>query len=297
MVQVRYYRLKNRDGEIFLGVEQMEGEVILVNSLSSFSELASIAWVLGKNIDDVADLIVAAKDYPSLKLDEIITSEEFRLIRPIDPPEVWAAGVTYQSSKREREEESAFAARCYTAVYEAERPEVFFKATATRCVGPFEEIGIRGDSRWNVPEPELAFVLYKGMIVGYTIGNDVSSRSIESENPLYLPQAKIYARCCAIGPCISSTRTIPDPHTLTISCSILRKGKVIFRGETSTAQMVRSCNELASYVLRHNPVPDFTVVLTGTGIIPPPDFSLLPGDVVQIMIERIGILENVAIQV
>lgn len=296
---MRYYRVSNEKNEVFLAIEEenKEGEITIVTSLRSFEDLANVAWLLKKNVDDIARIITQSQQYPVFNITDLIMGKKLRLVRPIDPPEIWGAGVTYELSKQERERESVFAARCYEEVYSAVRPEVFFKATASRCVGPFEEIGIRGDSTWNVPEPELAFVLYKGEIIGYSIGNDVCSRSIEGENPLYLPQAKIYARCCAIGPCIASKETIPNPHDLLISCEVYRNGKVVFRGQTSTARMVRRCEEIAQYVLKHNAIPDFTVVLTGTGIVPPSDFSLREGDIVRIMIERIGVLENSVVKV
>jgi 2-dehydro-3-deoxy-D-arabinonate dehydratase len=183
----------------------------------------------------------------------------------------------------------------YSRVYVAERPELFFKATADRCVGPFEPIGVRGDSEWNVPEPELAFVIYEGTIIGYTAGNDVSSRSIEGENPLYLPQAKVYTRSCAIGPCLATPESVTDPQGLTISCAVHRKGQVAFSGETHTSLMVRRCEDLADWVQRHNVVPNMTTVLTGTAIVPPPDFTLEHGDVVTITIGSIGTLENEAV--
>ena len=213
------------------------------------------------------------------------------LDRPFDPPEVWAAGVTYKTSEMERRRESK-TPDIYSRVYAAERPELFMKATPERCVGPFEAIGVREDSEWNVPEPELAFVLYKGEIIGYTIGNDVSSRSIEGENPLYLPQAKMYDRCCAIGPCFVTAETLGAANKLGIRCEIRRDDKAIFEGETSTSSMARSCEELADWLLRHNTVPNMTTVLTGTAIVPPPEVTLEEGDVVSIEIEGIGVLEN-----
>ena len=158
-------------------------------------------------------------------------------------------------------------------------------------VGHGGEIGIRKDSSWNVPEPELAFVVCKGTIVGYTIGNDVSSRSIEGENPLYLPQAKFYDNSCAIGPCILSAQNISDPHNLGITMSVTRDEVTVFEGSTSTSQLVRSCEEISGWLHRHNHVPDGTVVLTGTGIVPPPEFSLLAGDICRITIEQIGVLQ------
>ena len=166
------------------------------------------------------------------------------------------------------------------------------KSTPHRTSGPFEPIGIREDSPWNVPEPELAFVLFRGEIVGYTVGNDISSRSIEGENPLYLPQAKLYDASCAIGPCVATPDVVGDPQDLDISCSIYRDEVDVFSGTTSTAEMARTCQELADWLLRHNHVPDMTTVLTGTSLVPPPEFTLQEGDVVSITIENIGTLEN-----
>jgi len=178
-------------------------------------------------------------------------------------------------------------------VYSAKRPEIFFKATAHRCVGPDDEIGIRGDSEWNVPEPELAFVLGpKREIIGFTGGNDVSSRDIEGTNPLYLPQAKIFEACCAIGPSIVTVDEVGSEPKLNIRCRIYRSGEVMFEGETNTGNMRRSLEELRSYLCKYNPVPPGSVCLTGTGIVPPEDFTLKEGDLVEIEIEKIGILKN-----
>ena len=215
--------------------------------------------------------------------------------RPFEPPEVWAAGITYKTSEMERMRESD-TPDVYSRVYTAERPEVFFKATPERCVGPYEAVGIRGDSDWNVPEPELAFVLFGGEIVGYTIGNDMSSRSIEGQNPLYLPQAKVFDRCCAIGPCFVTPNEL-DPSDLEIACSITRAGEEVWSDQTTTSLMARSCDELADWLQRHNLVPNMTTVLTGTAIVPPPEFSLREDDVVTITIDGIGILENTVVEV
>ena len=156
-------------------------------------------------------------------------------------------------------------------------------------------MGIRGDSSWNVPEP--AFVLYKGEIVGYTISNDMSSRPIEGENPLYLPQAKVYDRCCAIGPPIATPETAGNPQDLHMECAILRDGEEVFHGQASTAQMSRCVSDLADWLQRRNPVPDMTTVLMGTAIVPPLDFTLRPGDVVRITIEKLGTLQNTVVEV
>jgi 2-dehydro-3-deoxy-D-arabinonate dehydratase len=188
-------------------------------------------------------------------------------------------------------------AEIYIDVYDAERPEIFFKATANRTVAPGEPVGIRVDSSWNVPEPELAVVLYRGEIVGYTVGNDVSSRSIEGANPLYLPQAKIYDRCCSIGPCVVSAESIEDPHDLRMSMEIVRDGETVFSEATSTAEMVRSCDELARCFLSHNAVPETVVLMTGTSLVPPDEFTLHEDDTIHIDIEEIGTLVNPVVSV
>jgi len=210
---------------------------------------------------------------------------------PVEPPEVWASGVTYQISEEARQEESD-KPDVYIDVYESERPEIFFKATPSRTVGPDEAVGIRGDSDWDTPEPELGIVLYKGDIVGFTIGNDMSSRDIEGDNPLYLPQAKVYDRCCSLGPCVTSLSDVEDPHDLVMTMQIHRDGDVVYEGETNTSEMVRTCEELSSYLTRHNVVPDLTVLLTGTALVPEGDFTLQEDDEVEIDIEGIGTLTN-----
>jgi 2-dehydro-3-deoxy-D-arabinonate dehydratase len=209
---------------------------------------------------------------------------------------VWAAGVTYKISEEAREAESGMP-EMYLDVYDSQRPELFFKATPEHTVGPEVPIGIRSDSNWNVPEPELGIVLYEGSIVGYTIGNDVSSREIEGKNPLYLPQAKTYDRCCALGPCVASPETVADPHDLTISMSIERDETQIYAGETSTGEMKRSCQELIDYWTQCNAVPEVAVLLTGTSLVPDDSFTLRPKDTVRIQIEKIGSLVNPVIEV
>lgn len=215
-----------------------------------------------------------------------------RLLIPILPPEVWGAGVTYLRSREAREYETK-AKGIYDLVYEAERPEIFFKATPSRCVGPDEVAYIRSDTNWAVPEPELALVLGpRHEILGYTIGNDLSARDIEGENPLYLPQAKIYKGCCALGPAIALRESVDDPKNLMIEMRILRSGSVVFSGSVSTSSLKRSLEELVEFLTRDNIIPPGTVLLTGTGIIPPNDFTLSDGDIVEIEVEKIGILRN-----
>ncbi|ELZ24164.1 fumarylacetoacetate hydrolase family protein [Halosimplex carlsbadense 2-9-1] len=222
---------------------------------------------------------------------EEIEFDDDDLVLPVEPPEVWASGVTYQISEEARQEESD-KPDVYIDVYESERPEVFFKATPSRTVGPNESVGIRGDSDWDTPEPELAIVLYQGEIVGFTIGNDMSSRSIEGENPLYLPQAKVYDRCAALGPSVTSAGEVDDPHDLEMTMQIHRDGEVVYEGQTNTGEMVRTCEELSSYLTRHNVVPDLTVLMTGTALVPEGDFTLHEDDLVEIEIEDIGTLTN-----
>ena len=210
---------------------------------------------------------------------------------PIQSQEVWAAGVTYQRSREARAEESVNADP-YDRVYSAARPELFFKATPNRVRGPGQKVAIRADSSWDVPEPELAVVCNSsGEVAGYTIGNDVSSRSIEGENPLYLPQAKVYDGCCSLGPAIALAWEF-DPADRTIALEIRRDGTVLFRSETKTSAMRRSIAELVEYLYRHQRFECGCILLTGTGIVPPSEFTLQPADQVVISIDGIGVLQN-----
>jgi 2-dehydro-3-deoxy-D-arabinonate dehydratase len=213
---------------------------------------------------------------------------------PIGTQEVWAAGVTYFRSRTARMEEAKAGGGgdFYDRVYTAPRPELFFKATARRVVGPGQPVRVRSDSRWSVPEPELALVINaRGGIIGYTIGNDMSARDIEGENPLYLPQAKVYAESCALGPCVLLTAD-PLPPDTPIALRIDRRAAVVFEGSTTLAAMKRSVQELAEYLFRDNVFPCGCVLLTGTGIVPPDDLALQSGDVIAITIPPIGTLEN-----
>jgi len=217
------------------------------------------------------------------------------LLPPIGSQELWACGVTYLRSKIGRQEESkdAGGGDFYARVYEAERPEVFFKSTAHRVVGQGAQVRIRKDSTWDAPEPELTLVVTSsGKIVGYTIGNDMSSRSIEGENPLYLPQAKTYDGCASAGPCIYITDK-PLPSNTKIHLHIIRDGKDVFTGEVGIDQMKRTPQELVSYVYRECSFPNGALIMTGTGIVPGHDFTLKSGDEIQITIDHIGTLINV----
>jgi 2-dehydro-3-deoxy-D-arabinonate dehydratase len=219
------------------------------------------------------------------------------LLTPVDAPEVWAAGVTYERSKEARNEESKGAhtgeETFYDKVYRAERPEIFFKSSSARTARPGSPVCIRGDSNWQVPEPELGIVLdSRGRILGYTAGNDMSCRDIEGENPLYLPQAKIWRRSCSFGPAIRLAETVPNPYDLTITCRIYRDGQLAVDESANTGQLRRKLDELASYLARDNVVFDGTVLLTGTCIVPPDRFTLQSGDRIEIEITGIGTLVN-----
>ncbi len=223
---------------------------------------------------------------------------EARLLPPVDRQEVWAAGVTYQRSRSARMEESAFSANAYDRVYEAARPELFFKSQPEKVVGPGDSVGIRQDARWNVPEPELALVLNpRGELVGYTVGNDMSARDIEGENLLYLPQAKTYDRSCALGPFIVVGATEADARTWAVSLEIHRSGTEVYHGETSISRIKRTFGELAEWLFRSQRFPHGVILLTGTGIVPPNDFTLEAGDRVRITISGVGTLENDVVRV
>jgi 2-dehydro-3-deoxy-D-arabinonate dehydratase len=219
------------------------------------------------------------------------------VLAPIDEHEVWGAGVTYERSKLAREQESDQAGSFYDQVYTASRPELFFKATPSRVVGPGQPIRVRRDSIWSVPEPELALVVSPALeLVGFTIGNDVSARDIEGENPLYLPQAKVFDACCAIGPSITLVDGMPPREAIRIRLEIDRDDTTVYSGETSLGRLVRDFQELIDWLGRDNTFPNGVVLLTGTGIVPPDDFCLQPGDRVRITIDGVGTLENPVIQ-
>src|ERR1700733_7524397 len=216
-------------------------------------------------------------------------------ILPIHPPEVWACGCTYEMSATFRDAEHGTREGMYAYVYKQPRPEIFFKGTARVCVGHRQSIGIRVDSRFTAPEPELALVLgSKGNILGYTLANDVSAWDIERENALYLPQSKVYTACCALGPVIVTADALPDPYHLEMTCTITRGDRQVFSGSVSTDKLSRKFENLIEYLLRANHVPAGTVLLTGTGIIVPEDAALAPGDVVNVSIPEIGELTNPA---
>ncbi len=221
--------------------------------------------------------------------------EEHAPVLPIHPPEVWACGCTYESSSSFRDAEHGTREGMYAYVYREKRPEIFFKGTARVCVATHQPIGIRPDSQFTAPEPELALVLGgRGRIVGYTLANDVSAWDIERENALYLPQSKIYDGCCALGPVIVPAEEVPDPYRLEITCRVVRGGREIFSGAVSTASLHRRLETLIEYLTRANRIPRGSVLLTGTGIIVPRDAALAPGDVISIQVPEIGELTNPA---
>ena len=271
--------------------------------------------VILDNDDDVVPLNLDGGQYRSLSdilesADPIATAQllmdgaapklalaDVRLLPPIDRQEVWAAGVTYRRSQTARMEESQGAAVFYDRVYAAERPELFFKANPHRVAGPGQAVRIRQDASWNVPEPELALVVNSRLeLVGFTVGNDMSSRDIEGENPLYLPQAKIYDGCCGLGPWITLASAMPKPKDTRIDLAVLRGEAVRFEGSTSLDQMARTFDELIGWLARDNSFPQGVILLTGTGIVPSDDFTLLAGDVVKISITGIGTLANPVVQ-
>jgi len=219
------------------------------------------------------------------------------LLAPIDPPEVWGAGITYRRSREYYSEHDKGQAHrgkgIYDYVYEAERPELFYKGSAARSVGPHGAVGVRGDSTLTAVEAELAVVVGQGgKIVGYTVGNDMSAWDIERENPLFLPQSKIFQGSFAFGPVMATPASVRDPHALTIRCVIERGGQTLYQGQASTGDLKRRCEELVDWLGRYNPIPVGTVLSTGTGILVPDQHALQAGDVVSITIDGIGTLRN-----
>ena len=245
-----------------------------------------------KDLVERADLVdelerLSRVGLPDRALDSV------QLLTPVESQEVWAAGVTYLRSKEARMVESEFSASAYDLVYDAARPEIFFKSLPEKVVSPGEAVGIREDARWNVPEPELALVINSaGTIVGFTIGNDMSSRDIEGENLLYLPQAKIYTASCAVGPWIVVGPTEDDVRQWSIQLEIRRGGEKVFAGETQAGQIKRPFDELVDFLFRSQKFPNGAVLLTGAGVVPPDAFTLDADDLVRITISGVGTLEN-----
>jgi len=264
---------------------------ITCGDCATMLDLVNIAAEAEQSLDQAAACCEAGKTYAYAELDTAPSPDHPHLLIPIDSPEVWGCGVTYLRSASMRDEDSE--QDIYSRVYNSTRPEIFFKATPSRCVGPNGDVGIRNDSALTATEPELAFLLgRKDQILGYTACNDVSAWDLERENPLYLPQSKTFGCCCALGPCIASTESVTDPYSLQITCKIVRDGEILYEGEVSSSQIKFKFEQLAEILSRNNPIPAGTVVSTGTGIMVPNEFAHRPCDRVEIEIEGIGRLVN-----
>lgn len=256
--------------------------------------------LVGSGFKTLADILAApspAEAAGALPKGTPVPLGDVRWLPPIDGQEVWAAGVTYKRSQTARMEESEAAASCYDRVYTADRPELFFKATPSRVRGHQQPLRIRYDATWNVPEPEITLVISPKMkIIGLTVGNDMSSRDIEGDNPLYLPQAKCYDACAGLGPWISLLDPLPPVAEIGVDLKIVRGDEVVFSGQTSAAEMARSFEDLVGWLGRENLFPQGAFLMTGTGVVPDSDFTLRPGDSVHITIDHVGTLTNTIIQ-
>ncbi len=264
---------------------------VIVEKDDGYRRVSDVSWDDIFTSEDPVALLEAALKGSG---DAVAALSDEELLAPVESQEVWASGVTYFRSRTARMEESQASGggSFYDRVYDAERPELFFKAPAWRVIGSGSDVRIRRDSKWNVPEPELALVINAaGKIIGYTIGNDVSSRDIEGENPLYLPQAKCYDGSCGLGPCILLTGEALPPET-PIQLEIVRAGETVFQGETQLDQMKRTPQELVDYLYKETTFPHGAVLMTGTGIVPDEPFTLQPGDEVRITIPPVGTLVN-----
>jgi 2-dehydro-3-deoxy-D-arabinonate dehydratase len=281
---MQFGKVRRANGD---AVVMVENETVFTVDVAREPEVASLSDLLcNNNPSETARELIDTRFAP-----EPLGNQTF--LAPIDRQEIWAAGVTYKRSKIAREEESRGAAQFYDKVYTADRPELFLKATPARVVNPGEPVRIRADAKWSVPEPELTLVISPaGKIVGYTVGNDMSSRDIEGENPLYLPQAKIYKGSCSVGPLVTPVGAMPPLPGVEIRLVIARGGTTAFEGSTTLAQMARTTESLASWLYRENEFPHGALLLTGTGIVPPDDFTLKSGDDVRISITGIGTLQN-----
>src|SRR5476649_36239 len=276
-------RFKNKTDKVCIGLVA-DNSTLFDLTATGITQLSSLL----ESENPVAQLKqLAGKNLPRVALAGV------KLLAPVERQEVWAAGVTYLRSKTARMEESDFSATAYDKVYVAERPEIFFKSMPEKVVATGEAVGIRRDAKWNVPEPELALVMNsRGQIVGQTIGNDMSSRDIEGENLLYLPQAKVYDRSCALGPWIRLGATEAEARGWKIKIEIRRDGQSVFTGETSVNQIKRDFAQLAEFLFRSQQFPHGGILLTGTGIVPPDTFTLWERDAIEIEISGIGLLKN-----
>ncbi|MFB5197862.1 fumarylacetoacetate hydrolase family protein [Neobacillus sp. KR4-4] len=287
---MRIIRFLDNNSQIVLAALTDQEEVYPI-PFNDFMELVNLAEKSGistlKLVETSISGVTALKE----------RVEDLQLIVPIEAPEVWASGVTYEKSRDARNYEATGGKvdveTCYDKVYDAERPEIFFKSTAARTVGPNTPVYLRSDSNWQIPEPEVALVISKsGKIVGYTAGNDMSSRDIEGENPLYLPQAKIWKHSCSVGPAIRLAETVEDPYNFQITCRIYRNNKLVVEGTANTSQLKRRFDELVSFLEKDNEIFDGTVLMTGTCIVPPNEFTLQDNDQIEIEVSTIGVLSN-----
>lgn len=280
-------RYATREGQVGVGQVEVDRLVPLDRGADAPATLAAIL--------EADDPFALAQRWANSS--RVVALSDVQLLPPIDEQEVWAAGVTYKRSQVARMEESETAASCYDRVYVSPRPEIFFKATPHRVAGTGQPLRIRVDAKWNVPEPELTLVMNSKLrLVGFTVGNDMSSRDIEGDNPLYLPQAKVYNQCCGLGPWITLASGMPQRDAIGIRLVIRRAGQEVFAGETSVAQMARTFEDLISWLGRDNSFPKGVFLLTGTGVVPDSTFTLHPEDVTEISIDGIGTLTNTVVQ-
>jgi 2-dehydro-3-deoxy-D-arabinonate dehydratase len=288
---VRVFQVRDDAGAVRLGLQRGQEALVLQASHDGIATALDLFEAPERGVD-LAQWQAAAERagrFTAVSWGDLTRGEGARLTLPVTPPEVWGAGVTYRRSADFREEGTGF----YDRVYSAERPELFFKASSWRCVGPGEPIGRRRDSDFTAAEPEIAIVLTRaGAILGYTLANDVSAWDIERDNPLYLPQSKVYNACFAFGPVIVTPDEIPDPYALVLRCRVTRGGQEVFAGEASTGQLKRRFEEIVAWLVRSNEIRTGTVLSTGTGIIQPLGAGLEAGDVVTLSCPELGELAN-----
>ncbi|GIN14143.1 2-hydroxyhepta-2,4-diene-1,7-dioate isomerase [Shouchella clausii] len=283
---MKFIRFKDQEHIVHSAIGQTFSEMYVV----PFDNYVNFYYYLKENAK-TAEMYIKENSLAPVSI------EETALEIPIEADEVWASGVTYMKSREARNYEATNGKldvlTFYDKVYNAERPEIFLKSTARRTQGPNKELLIRSDSNWQIPEPELGLVIGEGEeIIGYTLGNDMSCRDIEGENPLYLPQAKVWKKSCSIGPAILMPTGIENPYELSIMCTISREKEVVFQGSASVSQLKRKLEELVEFLIRDNDIVPGTVLLTGTCIVPDNDFTLAVGDVMEISSTHIGTLKN-----
>ncbi|MFP7334330.1 fumarylacetoacetate hydrolase family protein [Shouchella clausii] len=283
---MKFIRFKDQEHIVHSAIGQTFSEMYVV----PFDNYVNFYYYLKENAK-TAEMYIKENSLAPVSI------EETALEVPIEADEVWASGVTYMKSREARNYEATNGKldvlTFYDKVYDAERPEIFLKSTARRTQGPNKELLIRSDSNWQIPEPELGLVIGEGEeIIGYTLGNDMSCRDIEGENPLYLPQAKVWKKSCSIGPAILMPTGIENPYELSIMCTISREHEVVFQGSASVSQLKRKLEELVEFLIRDNDIVPGTVLLTGTCIVPDNDFTLAVGDVIEISSTPIGTLKN-----